>query len=55
MHRPSSPNNQDAISKVVSRHAAVRMQQRAIPVRAVDAALTYGRQIQGDVPLAVEP
>lgn len=46
MHRPSSPNNQDAISKVVSRHAAVRMQQRAIPVRAVDAALTYGRQIQ---------
>ena len=46
MHLPSSTVTVEINSKHVTRHAAIRMQQRAIPVRAVDAALIYGRQIQ---------
>ncbi len=46
MHLPSSAVNSAINMKDLTRHAAVRMQQRAIPVRAVHAALIYGRQIQ---------
>lgn len=46
MHPPSCTGNPDLSLHDLTRHAAVRMQQRAIPVRAIDAALAFGRQIR---------
>lgn len=36
----------NALRPMLTKHAAVRMRQRGVSSRAVDAALTYGRQIR---------